>query len=65
MDGARHNEKTWATQDVQEGEAWDEKPLAEGSRVIRLARETDSFSEVRRKRVNEYGKEIRESKVGI
>ena len=43
----------------------DEKPLYEGSRVMALNRERDSFADVRRKRVDEYGKEIREAKVGI
>ena len=50
-----------------EGElAWDEVPLKESQgRVVSLNKETDAFAEVRRKRVNEYGKEVRESKIGI
>ena len=42
-----------------------QKPLYEGSRVVSLNRERDSFADVRRKRVDEYGKEIRDSKIGV
>lgn len=46
--------------------AWDEVPLKETQgRVVSLNKETDAFAEVRRKRVNEYGKEVRESKIGM
>jgi len=46
--------------------AWDEVPLKESQgRVVTLNKETDAFAEVRRKRVSEYGKEVRESKIGM
>ena len=65
LDGEKGNKPKLTTEIGGGGQKGDEAPLYEGSRVMKLARERDSFAEVRRKRVDEYGKEIRESKVGI
>ncbi|GMI02773.1 hypothetical protein TrVE_jg10607 [Triparma verrucosa] len=64
-DGTGKKKPTYTKEIGEGGAAGDEKPLYEGSRVVSLNRERDSFADVRRKRVDEYGKEIRDSKVGV
>lgn len=62
LDEGPSKKKTYTSEIGGEGGAGDEKPLYEGSRVVSLNRERDSFADVRRKRVDEYGKEIRGEK---
>ncbi|GMH77748.1 hypothetical protein TL16_g07515, partial [Triparma laevis f. inornata] len=65
LDEGPSKKKTYTSEIGGEGGTGDEKPLYEGSRVVSLNRERDSFADVRRKRVDEYGKEIRDSKIGV
>ena len=65
LDGEKGNKQKFTSEISNNGPRGDEAPLYESSRVMNLQRERDSFAEVRRKRVDEYGKEIREAKIGV
>jgi hypothetical protein len=64
LDGAREN-KAPLVRDMDGAVAGDQKPLAEDSRMFSVTTEKDPFAEERRKRQKEYGKEVREAKVGM
>ncbi len=66
LDGLKNSKETTLAVDLEKAEPkGDELPLQEEKRVIALNTDTDPFAEERRKRVKEYGAEVREAKVGM